>query len=73
MKTKDTKALCPDIILVPQNPDLYRRAHNALLCGIEYVIAIDTAKSIDELTCIRDERGRRDPEGLTHQIKKQSS
>ena len=45
------------------------RAHNALLCEIESVIAIDTAESIDELTCILDERNRRDPEGLAHQIK----
>ncbi|MBX8828236.1 type VI secretion protein ImpB, partial [Ochrobactrum sp. SFR4] len=36
---------------------------------IESVIAIDTAKSIDELTCILDERGRRDPEGLSEKIK----
>ncbi len=69
MKIKDAKALCPDLILVGQKPDLYRRAHNALLCEIESVIAIDTAKSIDELTCILDERGRRDPEGLAHKIK----
>ena len=69
MKIKDAKALCPDLILVPQKPDLYRRAHNALLCEIESVIAIDTAKSIDELTCILDERNRHDPEGLAHKIK----
>ena len=69
MKIKDAKALCPDLILVGQKPDLYRRAHNALLCEIETVIPIDTAKSIDELTCILDERGRRDPEGLALQIK----
>lgn len=69
MKIKDAKALCPDLVLVPQRPDLYRRAHNALLCEIETVIAIDTAKSIDELTCVLDESGRKHPEALSHQIK----
>ena len=69
MPIKDAKRVCPDLILVPQKPDLYRRAHNALLCEIETVIAIDTAKSIDELTCVLDERGKRDPEGLAAQIR----
>ncbi|WP_421090034.1 Y-family DNA polymerase [Pseudochrobactrum sp. MP213Fo] len=69
MKIKDAKALCPDIILVPQKPDLYRRAHNALLSEIESVIAIDTAKSIDELTCILDDTGRNHPESLAQTIK----
>lgn len=45
MPIKEAKRLCPDLILVPQKPDLYRRAHNALLCEIETVIAIDTAKA----------------------------
>ena len=27
MMVQDAKAICPDIILVPQSPDLYRRAH----------------------------------------------
>ncbi|MEJ5023069.1 hypothetical protein WH297_25595 [Ochrobactrum vermis] len=69
MPIKEAKRLCPDLILVPQDPDLYRRAHNALLCEIETVVAIDTAKSIDELTCILDETGRRDPELLAARIK----
>lgn len=69
MPIKEAKRLCPDLILVPQEPDLYRRAHNALLCEIETVIAIDTAKSIDELTCVLDDRGRKDPELLAARIK----
>jgi DNA polymerase IV len=69
MPIKDAKRLCPDLILVPQDPDLYRRAHNALLCEIETVIAIDTAKSIDELTCVLDDSGRRDSELLSARIK----
>ena len=31
MNIQDAKAACPGIVLVPQSPDLYRRAHNALL------------------------------------------
>ena len=69
MPIKDAKRLCPDIVLVPQKPDLYRRAHNALLCEIDSVIAVDTAKSIDELTCILDENGRNHPEQLAAKIK----
>lgn len=69
MPIREAKQVCPDLILVPQKPDLYRRAHNALLCEIETVIAIDTAKSIDELTCILDESGQRDPELLAARIK----
>lgn len=65
----EAKRLCPDLVLVPQKPDLYRRAHNALLSEIETVIPIDAAKSIDELTCRLDETGRNDPEGLSARIK----
>jgi len=59
----------PDLVLVPQKPDLYRRAHNALLSEIETVIPIDTAKSIDELTCRLDGAGRADPHSLAAAIK----
>ncbi|MFK0642935.1 type VI secretion protein ImpB [Ochrobactrum sp. BD22] len=69
MPIDEAKRLCPDIILVPQNPDLYRRAHNALLSEIETVIPIDTAKSIDELTCRLDDDGRADPDGVARKIK----
>ncbi len=69
MPIKDAKRLCPDIVFVPQKPDLYRRAHNALLSEIETVIPIDTAKSIDELTCRLDEAGRVHPIDLSARIK----
>jgi DNA polymerase IV len=61
--------LCPDIILVPQNPDLYRRAHNTLLAEIESVIPIDAVKSIDELTCRLDVGQRERPQDLAHKLK----
>ena len=40
MPIGEAKQLCPDLILVPQKPDLYRRAHNALLSEIETVIGL---------------------------------
>ena len=61
---------CPDIILVPQKPDLYRRAHNALLSEIETILPIDRVKSIDELTCKLGARGIADPAGLARDIKR---
>jgi DNA polymerase-4 len=69
MPINDAKRLCPELVLVPQKPDLYRRAHNALLSEIETVIPIDTAKSIDELTCRLDAAGRSDPHTLAARIK----
>ncbi|MCO5066998.1 MAG: type VI secretion protein ImpB [Rhizobiaceae bacterium] len=69
MPIEEAKRLCPDLMLVPQEPDLYRRAHNALLSEIETVIPIDTAKSIDELTCRLDASGRADPWSLAARIK----
>ena len=69
MTVEDAKRLCPDIMLVPQKPDLYRRAHNALLSEIESVIPIDAVKSIDELTCRLDEAQRSQPEALAAKIK----
>jgi DNA polymerase-4 len=69
MPVAEARDRCPDIILVSQKPDLYRRAHNTLLAEIESVIPIDTVKSIDELTCRLDEAGRHDPETLVARLK----
>ena len=51
MRLGEAKKICPELILVPQTPDLYRRAHNALLAEINSVIPVDAIKSIDELCC----------------------
>lgn len=69
MNVAEARQKCPDIVLVPQKPDLYRRAHNTLLAEIEGVIPIDAVKSIDELTCRLDEAGRDDPVALAHRLK----
>ena len=69
MNVADARAACPDIILVPQSPDLYRRAHNALLSEITAVVPIDAVKSIDELTCIIATKDRADPQALGRRIK----
>lgn len=69
MAITDAKAACPDLILVPQEPDLYRRAHNTLLSEIEAVVPIDAIKSIDELTCRVTPEHRADPKALGRKIK----
>jgi DNA polymerase-4 len=69
MTVPEARRLCPDILLVPQKPDLYRRAHNALLAEIESVIPIDTVKSIDELTCNLDKGQRINPQDLAAKLK----
>ncbi len=69
MPVLEAKRICPDIVLVPQNPDLYRRAHHALLAEISAVIPVDAVKSIDELTCRLESADRLDPHGLARRIK----
>ena len=69
MRVRDSLARCPDLVLVPQEPDLFRRAHNALISEIDAVIPIDAIKSIDEVTCILDSQQRKKPERLAEQIK----
>ena len=69
MTVPEARRLCPDILLVPQKPDLYRRAHNTLLAEIESVIPIDAVKSIDELTCKLDKGQRKNPQDLAAKLK----
>ena len=69
MNIEEARERCPDIILVPQSPDLYRRAHNTLLSEITAVIPVDAVKSIDELTCRVASAERGDPRALGLRIK----
>ena len=69
MPVREARALCPHIKLVPQRPDLFRRANCALLNEITCEIPIETVKSIDELTCKLDKADIADPEGLAVRIK----
>lgn len=69
MKLADAKKVCPELVLQCQTPDLYRRAHNALIAEINSVIPIEAIKSIDELCCKLDPRDIADPEGLAARIK----
>jgi DNA polymerase IV len=69
MRVPDARAICPDIVLVTQRPDLFRRAHNALLNEISCEIPIETVKSIDELACALDKATIADPLGLAARIK----
>ncbi len=70
MQVPDARALCRDIVLVMQRPDLFRRAHNALLNEISCEIPIETVKSIDELTCALDPATIAEPEALASRIKR---
>ena len=69
MRLGDAKRICPELILQPQSPDLYRRAHNALLAEINSVIPVSAIKSIDELCCKLDRKDSADPHGLSDKIK----
>jgi len=69
MPVPDALKVCPDLILVTQRPDLFRRAHNALLNEVYCEIPIETVKSIDELTCKLDPSGIADPAALAGRIK----
>lgn len=69
MSIAEARARCPDILLVPQSPDLYRRAHNALISEISTVLPVDAVKSIDELTCRVAPADRDEPEALGRRIK----
>ena len=70
MPISEARERCPEIILVPQSPDLYRRAHNALISEISTVLPIDAVKSIDEMTCRLDLPQREDPRALGLKIKR---
>lgn len=69
MRVPDALEACPDLVLVTQRPDLFRRAHNALLNEIACEIPIETVKSIDELTCKLDKQTIAAPHDLAHSIK----
>ncbi|MCP5364739.1 MAG: type VI secretion protein ImpB [Hyphomicrobiales bacterium] len=69
MRVPDARALCPNLILVPQRPDYFRRAHNTLLNEIACEIPIETVKSIDELCCRLDTAAANDPQGLSDRLK----
>lgn len=70
MPVPEALDVCPDLVLVTQRPDLFRRAHNTLLNEITCVIPIETVKSIDELSCVLDKAAIADPLGLAARIKK---
>ena len=69
MMVDEARRVCPDLLLIPQQPAMYRRAHNALVAEIDSVVPVDVVKSIDELACQLDEGQRQDPEGLSARIK----
>ncbi|MSP93710.1 MAG: type VI secretion protein ImpB [Alphaproteobacteria bacterium] len=73
MRVPEALAVCPDLVLVTQRPDLFRRAHNALLNEIGCEIPIETVKSIDELACALDRTSIAAPQDLASRIKRRIS
>lgn len=69
MPVREARKICPEIVLVPQRPDLFRRAHHTLLNEITCEIPIETVKSIDELSCKLDKHTIADPHALAQRIK----
>jgi DNA polymerase-4 len=69
MTIAEARARCREILLVPQSPELYRRAHHALISEISTIIPVDAVKSIDELTCRVAPADRDNPEALGQRIK----
>jgi len=69
MRVPEARSICPELVLVTQRPDLFRRAHNALLNEISCEIPIETVKSIDELSCKLDQRTIAAPTELAERIK----
>lgn len=69
MRVPEARRICPEIILVPQRPDLCRRAHMSLLNEIEMEVPIGSVKSIDELYCLLSAREAADPLALAERIK----
>lgn len=69
MPVPEARKACPDIVLVMQRPDLFRRAHNTLVNEISCEIPIETVKSIDELACKLDRNTIAEPEALAKRIK----
>ncbi|MGH7015047.1 MAG: Y-family DNA polymerase [Stellaceae bacterium] len=69
MRVPEALKVCPDLVLVTQRPDLFRRAHNTLLNEIYCELPIETVKSIDELVCKLGPEEIADPVALAWRIK----
>ena len=70
MRVPEAREICPDLVLVMQRPDLFRRAHHALLNEISCEIPIETVKSIDEITSTFDPVAIAAPQELASRIKR---
>lgn len=70
MSVREALRVCDDLEIVAQSPDLYRRAHNALIAEIMAVIPIAAIKSVDDLTADLAPADRADPMPMVERIKK---
>lgn len=70
MSLRDALALCPDLILKPQDPDLYRRCHNELISEISRVAPVRFIMSIDEMMGGLDAGQQLDPLSVGLEMKR---
>lgn len=63
----EARRMCPQIVLVPQRPDLYVRTQQRVVAAVLSVLPIDVVCSIDELTAVLGERDC--PEDVAGRIK----
>ncbi len=69
MPVAEARRICPELVLVPQQPDMYRRAHDFLISEIGMVVPVDVVMSIDELSASLDQVQQREPEAVGRAIK----
>lgn len=60
----EAREICPDILFQSQTPELYVRAHHALIAAIETVVPVDGVCSIDEMAASVTGRWQTNPERL---------
>ena len=63
----EARRLCPDIALVPQQPDLYVSVHQRIVAAVLDVLPVDVICSIDELAASLGERDS--PAAVARQVK----
>ena len=63
----DARRFCPDVALVPQQPDLYVRIHQRIVAAVLDVLPINAVCSIDELAASLERRDN--PIAVANQVK----
>lgn len=69
MNRREALKVCPDLVLVPQDPAFYREMHHGAQASIKTVLPIAKVMSIDELSCELRPHNIDDPLGTAARIK----